>query len=290
MAPPIIMHCNFCEQGQTIEEMCCRAAAWGYDGVEFRRKRHGVTETVDDYLGSIARGVERSGLKQVLFGGPGANLMTPDADVRARELDEVAAFFRVAASRFALTVCNTMAGPLLNPAKGVTYSDYHCQGSAVAQPTHWQWAAEGFQRLGALAEELGFRLAFETHMGYLHDLPEPSRKLVDQIGSKAVGINLDYGNAVHFPQPVALAEAIRQCGDRLYYTHLKNYTSLRGTTARLPAGLADGDINNREFMRLLMTSGYTGPLCIEAPRAGDREWYAQQDLAYLKAVLNDLGW
>ncbi|MBT3379553.1 MAG: sugar phosphate isomerase/epimerase [Lentisphaerae bacterium] len=290
MAPPIIMHCNFCEQGQTVEEMCCRAASWGYDGVEFRRTRRAEEETVDEYLGAIAAGVEKSGLKQVVFGGPGGNFMTPDADIRASELDSMVAFYRLAAERFDLTVCNTMAGPLLNPAKGVTYSDYHCQGSAVAQSCHWEWATEGFKVLGALAEELGFRLAFESHMGYLHDLPEPARKLVDMIDSPAVGINLDYGNAIHFPQPVPLADAISQCGDRLYFTHLKNYATIRGTGGRLAAGLADGDINNREFMRLLMDSGYDGPLCIEAPRAGDREWFAQQDLAYLQAVLQDLGW
>ena len=43
-------------------------------------------------------------------------------------------------------------------------------------------------------------------------------------------------------------------------------------------------------MRLLLAAGYDGPLCIEAPRAGDREWFARQDLAYLKAVLRDLEW
>ncbi|MCK5801489.1 MAG: sugar phosphate isomerase/epimerase [Lentisphaeria bacterium] len=290
MAPPIIMHCNFCEQGQSIEEMCCRASNWGYDGVEFRRARGGCEETVEEYLDAIEAGVAKSGLGQVAFGGPGGNFMSPDADEREQELETMIAFYRAAAKRFDLTVCNTMSGPLLNPASGVNYSDYYCQGSAVARSCHWEWAAEGFRTLGALAGELGFRLAFETHMGYLHDLPEAARKLVDLIDSPAVGINLDYGNAIHFPQPVSLAEAIGQCGDRLYYTHFKNYTAIRGTEGRLPTGLADGDINNREFVRLLMESGYDGPLCIEAPRAGDREWFAQQDLVYLKAVLEDLGW
>ena len=34
---PIIMHVNYCEQGQTIEEICEKAVKWGFDGVEFRR-------------------------------------------------------------------------------------------------------------------------------------------------------------------------------------------------------------------------------------------------------------
>ncbi len=38
-----------------------------------------------------------------------------------------------------------------------------------------------------------------------------------------------------------------------------------------------------------MQIGYEGPICVEAPRPGDREWYAQQDLAYVRALLADLG-
>ncbi len=30
------MHINYCEQGQTIPEICEKAASWGFSGVEFR--------------------------------------------------------------------------------------------------------------------------------------------------------------------------------------------------------------------------------------------------------------
>jgi sugar phosphate isomerase/epimerase len=40
----------------------------------------------------------------------------------------------------------------------------------------------------------------------------------------------------------------------------------------------------------LKEAGYDGPICIEAPRSGDREWFAQADIAYLKALLKDLAW
>ena len=56
----------------------------------------------------------------------------------------------------------------------------------------------------------------------------------------------------------------------------------------MATGLADGAINHREYLRLLRQHGFSGPICIEAPRAGDREWFAQQDIAYLKALLGDL--
>ena len=90
-----------------------------------------------------------------------------------------------------------------------------------------------------MAEEFGFKMACETHMGYLTDLPEPTAKLQKMIGLPAVGANLDYGNMVYSPNAPALSE---------------------------------------------------GPLCIEPPRQVDREWFAQQDLQFLKSVLKELGW
>ena len=130
MENPIILHVNYVEQGQTVAEMCQRAAAWGYDGIEFRRKRSGIAETVEDYLDAIARGVEETGLRHVLFGGPGPNLMAADSGVRAAEIEECIAFYRLAARRFDLTVCNTMTGALLGP--GAQYHEYDRNGSSAA--------------------------------------------------------------------------------------------------------------------------------------------------------------
>ena len=284
---PIIMHINYCEQGQTLDEICLKAVAWGFDGVEFRQKRGGVKETAEEYLDALARAQKRSGLKMVIFGSPGPDLMTPDAAKRAREVEEVSNFYRMAARRFKLTVCNTFTGPLKNPDAAVPYYIYEKQGSAVATPDQWKWAVEGYKVLGALAAELGFRFAFETHMTYLHDLPAVAKKLVDRIGCPSVGVNLDYGNTVYFPKPPSLKEVIGQVGPSLYYVHLKNCQISDGHE-RARVGLADGDINHREYLRLLAEAGYRGPLCIEAPRPGDREWFAKQDIAYLKSLIADL--
>jgi len=285
---PIILHVNYVEQGQSIAEMCERAAAWGYDGIEFRRKRSGVAESVDEYLDAIARGVEANGLKHVLFGGPGPNLMAADAAVRAAEIEECAAFYRSAARRFRLTVCNTMTGSLLAP--GAQYHEYDRNGSAAATQQQWQWAVEGFQALGDVAGELGFVFAFETHNCYLHDLPEPTRELVDRIDRASVGINFDYGNILLHPSGPSLADAMRICEGKIYYFHLKNCFILPGAKYHnsIPCGLADGVTNHREYLRRIKALGYEGPICIEAPRQGDREHYAREDLAYLKALMAEI--
>ncbi len=289
MAPSIIMHVNYCEQGQTIDEMCAKAVGWGYDGIEFRRTRPAVGEAPESYLDSIAVSAQRHGLKYVLFGSPGPNLNDPDPARRATEVAAAEHFYRMAAARFPLTVCNTFTGSLTNPDKSIPGHAYDQHGSAAATAATWEWAVEGFRHLGAVAAELGFRLAFETHMNYLHDLPAACDKLVQMIGSPAVGINLDYGNTVYFRNPPSVTKVIAEMGERIFYVHLKNSLPLPDGR-RFPTGLGEGAINHREYLKALQAAGYNGPLGVEAPRPGDREWYARQDLAYIRSVLAEIGW
>lgn len=290
MNNPIILHVNCVEQGQTIDEMCRLAAQWGYEGIEFRRKRGGAVETPEEYLDAIARAIDRAGLKHVLFGGPGPDLMKADADARRRETDECVAFYRAAARRFKLTVCNTMTGTLVAP--NTHYFEFDRNGSALATEEQWAWAVEGFRELGDLAAELGFRFAFETHNCFIHDLAEPSRKLVDRIGRKSVGINFDFGNMVLNPKGGTLADAFRILGDTIYEVHLKNCYLLPVTKYYnfIPCPLADGVINHREFLRRLKAMNYAGPIAVETPREGDREWFAREDLKYLRTLMEEIGW
>ena len=230
--------------------------------------------------------MHRSGLEHVIFGFPGPDLANPNAAYREDQLRQAERFYRQAARRFALTVCNTGAGTLHNPDPAVLSDDYDRQGSAVAGDDHWAWAAE----LPAWARwppGLGFRLAFEMHMGFLHDRPDTARRLVDAVGSPAVGVNLDYGNAVYFNDPPSLVDALDTIGDRLCYVI---YDSVAAGSRRLPTALADGEVNASRVPAPAQDGAYGGPLCIEAPRPGDREWYARQGLAYLKTLLADLDW
>ena len=56
MSYRVIMHINYCEQGQEIEDICSKAIDWGFDGVEFRRRRSGVEETTEEYLDRLDAG------------------------------------------------------------------------------------------------------------------------------------------------------------------------------------------------------------------------------------------
>ncbi|MCM8772580.1 MAG: sugar phosphate isomerase/epimerase [Candidatus Omnitrophica bacterium] len=282
----IIMHINYMEQGQTFDEICEKAVKLGFDGIEFRRSIKNMKD--DEYLEKLAKSVEKSKLKYILFGAPGPNLMDENPDVRKKEIDDAVNFYRKASKYFKLTVCNTTTGPLINPE--FPYHHFEKHGSNYAKDCHWEWAVNGFKILGELAEELDFYFAFEIHNCYLHDTVESTTKLVDLIGKKNVGINLDYGNIILRKDATSLKESIEKCGEKLYYVHLKNLFIVKGIEHLnyIMCPLSDGIINNREFLKLLKENNYKGPICIEAPREGDREYFAKQDLEYIKSILSEI--
>ncbi len=289
MNNPVIMHCNYAEQGQTLEEMCGLAGRLGFEGIEFRRKRTGRDESAASYLDEIARAVEKHRIAHVVFGGPGPDLVGGDADSRRRVLDEVIAFYRLAAERFELSVCNITTGGLA--AKDVAYTEFDKHGSNHATPQQWDAVVEGMQELGDLATELSFKLAFETHNVYLHDLPQPTRKLIDRIGRDSVGANLDFGNIILHPDGGTLEAACEALAGSIYMLHLKNAYLIpqRRYNNWIMSPLSEGAINNRQFLKLVKAQGFQGPIVIEAPRAGDREEFARQDLAYIREVMRQLG-
>jgi sugar phosphate isomerase/epimerase len=222
----------------------------------------------EEYLDAIEKAAKSSGLKNVLFGGP-----------RVADLEEGMKFFKLANEKFNLKVCNM----------GLTHIP---GGSAVATEENWKKDLETLKILATIANEVGFKFALEVHMGYIHDLPASTVRLLDMLNDSGVGANLDYGNIVYLQDNISIEDSVAILGEKLYYVHLKNSYKLpfdRATGLRVATGLADGSINHREYLKVLDKYGYEGFICIEAPRAGDREWFAQQDIAYLKTLMNELG-
>ena len=288
MENKIIMHINYCEQGQTIEETCEKAVGWGYDGVEFRSKRMGIEEDMDEYLDAIYKGAKKFGLDTVIFGGGNPDVINDDPSVRESSIEYCEEFYPKAKEMFDFEVCNLFLGVLLNPAKEIPYAQFSKHGSYIAGPEHWSRAEIGLNVLAAIAEKNNFKFAMETHPNYMHDNIEATMKLVELSRSETIGVNLDYINSDAVPGGMIIEDALDVIGDRLFYVHLKNIIKL-SDGGRIRIGLGDGEYNNRHIMKKLLDSGYSGPICVEAPRQGDREWFAQQDLAYIKSVIKDLG-
>jgi len=284
---PIIMHINYMEQGQSIQYLCKKAAKIGFDGIEFRRKRAAVNETPAEYLDEVKKWTSEYKIKHVLFGGPGCDFMNGKEKMKA-EIDSYKEFLDLAAERELLSVLNFMTGPLFNPDPELK-KGYSNNGAAIATEAQWADAAEGCQILSDYAKQYGVKFAFETHMNYIHDLVPATMKLVNMIDRDNFGVNLDYGNAIFFKERPTLRESIEMCGDKLFYTHFKNYMVPNGNPSVLvPMALSDGLINHREYLKVLNEVGYDGLIGIEAPKPGDREWYALKDYEYITWLMKDI--
>ena len=285
---PVIMHVNYGETSfnsygsNTVDDICRMAAELGFDGIEFRGNppKNMAEVSFEDYVNQIKAGKEKYGLPTMMFsiGIPG--VYAEDKAERAASVQRALDKARYVQDACGTTLCNTSAATVRNPNE--PYSAYHLQGSAIATQDHWDMTVEAYQELAKGLEALGMKFAFETHMNYIHDLPEPSKKLVDLIDSPNVGINMDFGNTVYFPEYPTVEETIDIYGDKLFYTHLKNSVAVNGTN--MATALSEGRINHRIYLKKLQSVGFTGPIGIEAPRPGDRYWFAQQDLAYYKAL------
>lgn len=281
----ILLHVNFLEQGQSIIEICRKAADFGFDGVEFRRRGVDGLGSQEEYLAEICRGIEVSRLEVVSFGGPGPNLMSDDPAAIALEVEEAIFFYESAARCLPLSVLNVFSGPLINPQEPT--GDYGKHGSNFATPSQWNAAVRGYQTIASVAVKLGLRMAFETHMYYIHDTACATRRLVDAVDSEAIGINLDLGNTLLMCEAPSAEEQISECGDKLMSMHLKNF-QISYSGEKVPCELCAGSINYRAVLRKAIRQGFSGPICLEAPRPGDGEWFAREDLSYLKALLTDL--
>jgi sugar phosphate isomerase/epimerase len=261
---------------------------WGFDGVEFRNKRAGIDETAGEYLDSIYKAAKKHGLKKVLFGGGKPNVADSDRQTFDSEMDYCMDFYPRAYEMFEFEVCNLLLGTVMNPSSSIPYKDYTRHGSYIARKEHWDNVEKALKMLAGIADEKGFRFAMETHPNYLHDTVGSTMKLAQASGSENIGVNLDYINAAAYPDEISIGEAIEKSGERLFYVHLKNVIKLENGM-RIRTGLGDGECNNRHILKSLKEAGYEGPICIEAPREGDREWFARQDLAYMKMIMKEIG-
>ncbi len=290
----IIMQINYAERPggvfgkRSIDDVCAFAKSVGFDGIEFRgNPPRDMQISFREYAEAIAAGKKKHGLSEILFGF-GLNECT-NMEKRDAQIAEVIEKVKIAREVCGTEVCNVNAAWISPKEAGVPSYRYDLAGAAAAQEQDWELTADAFSRVAPTLEAIGMRFAFETHMSYVHDLPANAKKLVDMIGSPAVGINLDYGNTVYFPKIPTVEEAIDICGDKLFYVHMKNSVAVPGTdNLRLPTSLGEGQINHRVYVEKLCDVDYTGPVGIEAPRQGDRTWYAKCDMAYLKDVLTDL--
>lgn len=282
--PKLIMHCNYFERGYTVEQTFEKALQHGFDGVELRGVPRDEVMSRDDYLDLVASLKESSGLEVVLALRP--DELADDTDIRRANLARWAHVL-TRGLEMGVTTFNARCGKVPNPQAGPF--EFDRAGSGAAREEHWQWAVEAWRQFGAMAHEGGARMGFETHTVCLTDTATATRGLIDRIDSPAVGANLDMGNIVLHPRGESLAQALQILRGRLYYTHLKNVYLVPGG-GWIGCRLSDGVVDNHAFLRILMEQGYDGLLGLEVSGAGDRNYFARSDRAYVQETCRELGW
>ena len=292
---PVIMHVNYGEVrfnsfgANTIDDVCRMAAELGFDGIEFRAAPQIELKDMpfDDFLALIAKSVKKYDIKMPLF----STILAKSASENKAEREEQAKTMLEKVQKihdiFGTTLFNTCGTTFLSKDPAVPSTAMECHGSAAATQDQWDWTVETYQMVAKGLEKMGVKFAFETHMKYLHDTPEATKKLVDLIDSPSVGINMDFGNTVYFPEHPSVEEAIDLYGDKLFYTHLKNSVAKPGG-GRTPIALSQGEINHRAYLKKLKAVGFDGVIGIEGNRPGDRYQYAKDDLAYYKSVRDSI--
>jgi len=156
--------------------------------------------------------------------------------------------------------------------------------SAAATEEHWNCLRIAIERLSPVAEEMGVRLAFETHMRQLTDTLAGSMRLLELVKSDAIGFTVDFSNIAFAGDD--LAEAIDSLSPRMYNTHVKNGVIKEDGSWQfnpLNEGLTDYSLV------ISMLKGYDGYLTIEClgPDASKNPIKtAKRDLDILKKFLS----
>lgn len=280
MKNPVIMHINYCEQGQTLDEVCQNAKKWGFDGVEFRSSDMWNGASDDEYIKNLAECIKRNDIKYYILGYPGADISLENRDEAIANAKEYMKKLDLIAQYLKPLRINFFAGKVLSAENDGNLFDKN--GSAAASDTVFSNAIEAGKMIAEHAGKLGLMLCTETHMNYVHDLPDAVLRLIEGIDHPNFKVLLDYGNMVYLKKQSSLQDSFAMLEKHIVYIHLKNSVGL-ADNVRFPTSLAEGEINHRQYMQLL--KNYDGPIAIEAPRDGDREYFAQMDFKYFNEFL-----
>jgi len=214
----------------------------GFSAIELAcKKPHLDLETALENPKNVAEQIQRTGLlvsALSLF-----NNFTDDARLN-EQVEEAETYIRLA-PLFHTKIIKMTPGP---------------PGAADATEEHWHCLAFALTRLVPVAEEVGVRLAFETHMRQLTDTLAGSKRLLEMATSDVVGLTVDFSNLTFAGEK--MPEVISTLASRIYNTHVKNGTIDEDGNWHFHA-LDTGLTDYLEVLSLLRDTNYTGYLTIE---------------------------
>ncbi len=155
--------------------------------------------------------------------------------------------------------------------------------SRRTEPGHrreqWDDLVRRLRRYAAPAEAAGLRLAIEPEPGMFVETSADARRLIEEVGSPSVAVNLDIGHAAI--TDADLPASIRQLGAHIAHTHIEDIAD-RVHKHLVPG---EGDLEFGPIWRAFADIGYHGYYTIDLFAIHeDPTGWARRALAGLRAV------
>jgi len=298
-----------------FEEICKKASAWGYDGLEIACWGDHMEvskaakdpayvkqklQTLKKYkLGCWALGAHLAGqcvgdvYDERLDGFAPAKVKGKPGKLREWAIEEMKLTARAAKNMG----CGVVNGFMGSPIWKFLYS---------FPPTTEEMIEAGFAKIHKLwtpildeFDKRGVKFALEVHPTEIAFDLYTAKRLLDKFNHRpALGFNFDPSHLVW--QGLEPHLFIREFAERIYHVHMKDAAvTLDGKAgilgSHLPFGdlrrgwnfrsLGHGDVNFEEIIRELNSINYQGPLSVEWEDNGmDREFGAQESLEFVRSI------
>jgi sugar phosphate isomerase/epimerase len=261
-------------------------------------------QALDDYytpqrVAALRRLLADEGLALSEFVSTPPGMASPDPGARAQAIEHFKRLVEVAVELGAKTVNTVSPSPFDLHIPRIT--DKHMLqewGMEIAPDLDWRqnWAdyVQLMRRCCAICEDAGIRYALEPHPYRWMRNAGSMMRLVEQVGSPALGMNFDPSHL--FPMGELSEMVVYEVGDRVFHTHLSDNDG----TSNVHWRPGKGKINWRGVLQALQAVGYNDVLSIEledvpgvahagqvSTAAFDRENLLAK--AYLTAICQEVG-
>lgn len=165
--------------------------------------------------------------------------------------------------------------------------EYDYEKQELKPELQWQWLVEGVSQLGEHAEELGMTVSLETlaHKYGLLNSVALARKLVDEVGSKAILANVDTAHLyLNADKPDSL-QALKGKVGHVHFTDCRE-----GVHGDLPAGR--GAVPLRDYLIALKGANFDGDVMIElewCPEPQNALEWVREAYSSTARMMRDLG-
>ena len=263
------MKLSFCTLGcpdWDLDTIAARGRDLGFDGVELRGTagEHIGPDETPEARAEFRRRFADADLEIACIMGY-SSFTSPDDEARAESI-------RVA-GRF-LEVARDVGCPTLRVFGGVF--------GELSRDEAVDRVVDGIRQLTPKAEELGVRIALETHDDWC--IGENIRAVVDGVASEAFGICWDVSNAF-FTEP--MEETFAAIRDRIYHVHFKD--AVRTDEGKVQSVLpGTGGVDMAGALQLMIDAGYDGWLSFEWEKKWEPE-LPDPDIAFPHYVKHAAG-